>query len=193
MTGTSLGKRKKGLARISDILPAVLAASAILIAGCAGKKAHAIAWATAIRVRPTPPAAPDKAKNVPDIAPDLRIEPPPPSEFAARRTSPVRPRVTTANTDEAENPANAPVLAPQLSPQELGFARQQTRDSLSIAERNLHAAQGHRLNALQSDLVSKIRSFAEEARKAAEEGDWTRARNLAKKAQVLSEELAGQL
>jgi hypothetical protein len=45
---------------------------------------------------------------------------------------------------------------------------------------------------MQSDLVSKIVSFSDEARKAASEGDWTRARNLAKKAEVLSEELAAQ-
>jgi hypothetical protein len=38
-----------------------------------------------------------------------------------------------------------------------------------------------------------VRSFLAEAREAAHVGDWTRASNAAKKAQVLSEELAASL
>jgi hypothetical protein len=49
------------------------------------------------------------------------------------------------------------------------------------------------LNAAQSDLASKIRGFIKDAREAAQIADWSRARSLAKKAQVLSEELAGSL
>ena len=51
------------------------------------------------------------------------------------------------------------------------------------------ATRGKRLNASQTDLVSKIKGFLKDAREAAQAGDWARARNLAKKAQVLSEEL----
>jgi ribosomal protein S20 len=40
-------------------------------------------------------------------------------------------------------------------------------------------------------MVSKIRGFIKDAREAAHAGDWTRASSLAKKAQVLSEELVG--
>jgi len=49
------------------------------------------------------------------------------------------------------------------------------------------------LNAAQQDLASKVRSFMAEARGAAQIGDWTRARAAAKKAEVLSQELAGLL
>jgi hypothetical protein len=49
------------------------------------------------------------------------------------------------------------------------------------------------LNATQSDLVSKINGFLKYAREAAQAGDWSHARSLAKKAQVLSEELAASL
>jgi len=110
------------------------------------------------------------------------------------RSAPPRPRViappATPATPvaDAEKP-EAPTIAPQLSQQESTAARQETNESLNIAEKNLASAQGKRLNASQSDLVSKIKGFLKDAREAAQAGDWARARNLAKKAQVLSEEL----
>jgi len=52
---------------------------------------------------------------------------------------------------------------------------------------------GKTLSAAQTDLVSKIRGFINDARAAAQITDWSRARSLAKKAQVLSEELASSL
>jgi flagellin-specific chaperone FliS len=42
-------------------------------------------------------------------------------------------------------------------------------------------------------LASKVRSFMAEAKEAARTGDWIRARNAAKKAEVISQELAGSL
>jgi hypothetical protein len=80
-----------------------------------------------------------------------------------------------------------------LTAEETAAAQQQTSASLSIAERNVAASQGRTLNATQSDLASKVRSFLAEARNAAQVGDWTRASNAAKKAQVLSDELASSL
>jgi len=86
-----------------------------------------------------------------------------------------------------------PQIAPQLTPAETGAAQQQTSNSLSVAERNIGSAAGKALNATQQDLASKVRSFMVEAREAANSGDWTRARNAAKKAEVLSQELASSL
>jgi hypothetical protein len=86
-----------------------------------------------------------------------------------------------------------PTIATQLTPQEAAAARQQTNQSLSIAEKNLESVRGRNLNAAQSDLASKIREFIKDAREAAQIADWSRARSLAKKAQVLSEELAGSV
>jgi hypothetical protein len=83
------------------------------------------------------------------------------------------------------------MIAPQTTPQETLVAQQQTNQSLSIAEKNLEFVRGKDLNAAQSDLVSKINGFLKDAREAARISDWSRARSLAKKAQVLSEELAG--
>ena len=85
------------------------------------------------------------------------------------------------------------MIAPQLTTRESEVAQQQTNQSLSIAEKNLESARGKNLNAAQSDLISKISGFIKDAREAARNTDWSRARSLAKKAQVLSEELADSL
>jgi hypothetical protein len=86
-----------------------------------------------------------------------------------------------------------PIIAPQLSTQESEEARRLTQQSLDAAERNLSATRGKTLNAMQSDLASKVRGFMDDAREAMGNVDWTRARTLANKAQVLSEELARTL
>ena len=85
------------------------------------------------------------------------------------------------------------MIAPQLSPQETVEAKQETSQSLSSAEKNLTRTSSKRLNAAQADLFSKIKGFQKDAREAAQAGDWSHARSLAKKAQVLSEELASSL
>jgi hypothetical protein len=87
----------------------------------------------------------------------------------------------------------APVIVPQLTAEETTAAKQQTGQSLGVAERNLEVTRGRDLNASQTDLASKVRSFVAEARDAARVSDWVRARALAKKAQVLSEELVKSL
>jgi hypothetical protein len=76
-----------------------------------------------------------------------------------------------------------------LSTQESTSLQRESNQSLSAAERNLAATSGKSLNAAQADLASKVRSFISDAREAGRAGDWARARDLAKKAQVLSEEL----
>jgi hypothetical protein len=108
---------------------------------------------------------------------------------------PARPHVAPAPAAEnnAENKPEAPVIAPQMSPAEASAARQQMTSSIAEAEKNLARSQGKKLNATQSDLAAKIKQFIGDAQSASREGDWTRARSLATKAQVLSEELASSL
>jgi len=131
-----------------------------------------------------------------DSAPDLRLEiPPPPSHLANARAVPTRPRAITppsSNGDNAER-ANPLVIVPQLSPEEAAASQQQTGQSIEIAERNLAASNGKQLNALQADQASKTRGFLTDARAASRIGDWRRARTLAKKAEVVSQELANSL
>jgi hypothetical protein len=132
-----------------------------------------------------------------DLGPELRLDLPPfPGHLIPARPVPPRPRVSTppsAATGGDTEKMETPLIAPQLTPQESVAAQQQTAESLRIAEKNLASARGKTLDAAQSDLVSKIRGFIKDAREAAKNADWSSARSLAKKAQVLSEELAGSL
>jgi hypothetical protein len=139
-----------------------------------------------------------EASSVPDDPlPGMQFELPPlPDHMITVRTSPPRPHINAPPSAATGNDAEkleAPTIALQVTPQESAVAQQQTKQSLGIAEKNLESARGKNLNAAQSDLVSKIRGFIKDAREAAQITDWSRARSLAKKAQVLSEELAGSL
>lgn len=131
-----------------------------------------------------------------DLGPELRLVIlPPPSAVAAAHGVPPRPRGATGSSAEnnGSGKPEAPVIVPELTAEESAAAKQQTGISLELAERNLEATRGKNLNASQTDLASKVRSFVSEARDAARVSDWIRARDLAKKAQVLSEELAKSL
>jgi hypothetical protein len=162
------------------------------------RRRPAIPWATEVQVRPVTQPRTAEASSVPDdLLPELQIELPPfPGQLISVRSAPPRPRVSAPPSAATENDAEkleAPTIALQVTPQESAVAQQQTKQSLGIAEKNLESARGKNLNAAQSDLISKIRGFIKDAREAAQIADWSRARSLAKKAQVLSEELAGSL
>ena len=162
------------------------------------RKRPSIPWATAVQVRPVPQARSLERNDVSeDPLPDLRFALPPfPGRLILMRSGPLRPRGSTPPPVTAGNDtekSEAPTIAPQLTSQESAVAEQQTNQSLRIAESNLQSARGKNLNATQTDLVSKIRGFIKDAREAAQITDWSRARSLAKKAQVLSEELASSL
>jgi len=162
------------------------------------RKRPAILWATAVQVRPVTQPHTAETSSVPDdLLPELQLELPPfPGQLTSVRAAPPRPRVSTPPSAATGNDAEkleAPTIALQVTPHESAVAQQQTKQSLGIAEKNLESARGKNLNAAQSDLVSKIRGFIKDAREAAQITDWSRARGLAKKAQVLSEELAGSL
>ena len=174
--------------------------AAVVSGGCSVRKRPSIPWATAVQVRPVAPAQAPETNNVPeDALPELRLELPASlSHLIIVRSAPPPPRQRvngppSAGTGNNAEKLESPVLAPPLTPQESAVARQQANQSLGIAEKNLALARGRNLNAVQTDLVSKISSFIKDAREAAQGADWSRARSLAKKAQVLSEELADSL
>ena len=167
--------------------------------GCAGRQARATAfpWSTLAYTHPLAPSsgvAQVEEGEDPLAGATLDIQPPP-SVLVTARSVPARPRLPAANSpqNEAANKPGVPQIAPQLTVAETSAAHQQTSQSLSVAEHNIGAADGKALNAMQQDLASKVRSFMAEAREAASSGDWTRAKNAAKKAEVLSQELANSL
>jgi hypothetical protein len=181
--------------RFSRGAPFLIFCSAFLFGnGCAGRKPAAFPWETASMVRPRPPAKPASAAVEP--APDLEPVIPRLPRLILARSAPPRPRTSgPAGTPDADPESRAGdfSMAPQLTPAESAAAQQQTDQSLRAAEANLNRFRGRVLSPTQSDLAQKSRSFLRQARKAAREGDWVRARNLAVKAQLLSEELVRTL
>lgn len=173
-----------------------LAAAAVALGGCAVQKKPAIAWRTAVLVRPLAPAGLGETEDATD-PPDLAFEIP--ADFAplaVARSAPARPRVPApAVARDVEPPAkpDTPQIVPELTAQESTALKKETEQSLGTAEHNIAASAGKRLNTTQLDLASKVRSFMADARAAGQAGDWPRARDLAKKAQVLSAELASSL
>jgi hypothetical protein len=193
-------KGKKRADRSSDayLVVVFLCCAASLSGGCSVRKRPSIPWAAAVQVRPVTPAQAPEANNAAeDALPELRLElPASPNHLIIVRGAPPRPPVKTAPSVGSGNDAEKlepPTIAPPFTPQELAAAQQQTNQSLGIAEKNLALARGKNLNAVQTDLVSKIKGFIKDAREAAQGTDWIRARSLAKKAQVLAEELADSL
>jgi len=60
---------------------------------------------------------------------------------------------------------------------------------LGTTDANLKQIAGRKLSATQQDMVNQIRQFMDQSKAAVVDGDLERARTLAWKAQVLSEEL----
>jgi hypothetical protein len=169
-----------------------------MLSGCSVRKRPGIPWATAVQVRPIIQGQAAQTSGVSeDAIPDLQFELPAfPIPLITIRNGPPRPRVnapSSGNTGGDAEKLEAPMISPQLTAQETAAAQRETNQSLAIVEKNLDSTRGKRLNATQSDLASKVKSFLKDAREAVRIGDWSHARSLAKKAQVLSEELASSL
>ena len=116
------------------------------------------------------------------------------SPLVIPRSVPARPRVAAppVHETEVEEKPQEPIIAPELSDEQISSAKTATQQSLSVAEQNLNSSKGKQLNEAQQDLVSKIQGFVDSAREAMKNNDWLRARNQAKKAEVLSQEFAPQ-
>ncbi len=173
----------------------VMSFAAILLSGCAARRRPAIPWSTAVLVRPNAPQPTSSGGAVEAPVPDVGMEMPPPPAPLAERTAPARPRsIEPASNEKAPaKKLEAPQIVPDLSAQESASLQHETEASLNVAGRNLSVAAGKSLNPTQADLASKVRSFISDAREAGRAGDWARALNLAKKAEVLSQQLAGSL
>jgi len=179
----------------------------LVTAGCARKTVHAAAPVAA------PSVSADAGRPM-NTAPDTNAEPPvetasveptPPANAApskpvtvrTRRTNPSPPRPATQQppaeaADTAVRPP-APQISQQLSAGDQANYRRRTDEDTSLAEKNLRAASGKKLNASQRDYVEKIRSFLSQSGDASKSGDWARAQNLAQKARLLSVELINSL
>lgn len=120
-------------------------------------------------IQQTPPAEKPKPKHT---RPPRKVVVPAPDETPAEPTKPT-----------PDVGINAPMTSEQAEQQ-----RQQTSTLLGSAENNL--ANIHRsLNIDEQQMVSQIRNYIAQSRKAMSDGDLERAHNLANKANLLSGEL----
>jgi hypothetical protein len=175
------------------LLQALLVVCAVSATGCFTKKPPA-AHLPAIQLgAPIVPAtAAESADDPPDIS---REEPSQFPQLVFGHSAPVRPRSTPTPVSEPariEKPDET-TIAPEVPTEEMNAARNESQRNLDVAEKNLLLAAGKKLNPLQQDLVSKVRGFSDSAREAMKAGDWLRAKNLSKKAEVLSDQLASSL
>jgi hypothetical protein len=164
-------------------------------AGCTSQRRARFRFSDVAYARPVVPAVAPGYVGA-GSAPDLDIEPlAMPAHALAVHVVPAKPHVapvpstSAAHADKAADPG----LEPELSPAELAGAKADTQRSLDNVDRTLGRTQGRLLTASQRDLAAQIRGFADTAREASRGGDWSRARTLARKAEVLSQELAGTL
>jgi hypothetical protein len=153
----------------------------------------------------TPPAA-ASAPCQPDSQPGLDVKPDcKAAESTATKTKKHRRRhkpVASAGTPAEAGPTKTVIrnggtadpaldLSPGLSPQQASHELESTNQLLAASDTNLKQISGRQLSAVQQDTVKQIKSYMEQAKGAANDGDMQRAYNLARKASLLSAELAG--
>jgi hypothetical protein len=106
--------------------------------------------------------------------------------------SPPTSPTTTAEIRPPVNPANAAAavaIGPDVSSPEAARDRQSTTQLLDTTEKQLKGVDGKGLSADQQAMLAQIRTYITQSRKAITDGDYERASNLAKKAQLLTDEL----
>ncbi len=80
-------------------------------------------------------------------------------------------------------------LSPPMSPKQSSNQLKNADGLLAGTESNLKQISGRTLNPAQQETVKQIQSYMDQARKAINEGDLDRGRNLAFKAHLLSDDL----
>jgi hypothetical protein len=159
--------------------------------GCFTKKQPKAHLTGIVLAHPVMPSA--IAEDLPGEAPEMEMEAGEMSlRLATPRSGPAKPRVPPAPPAEPPPVEKSvePLMSPDLTPEQLNAAKTETQQSLDAAESKLSQSYGKKLNATQEDVASKVRGFMDSAKEAMKSGDWVRAKNQAKKAEVLAQQLA---
>jgi hypothetical protein len=177
-------------------IPALLLIALLLLAGtgCTKRRVKAAPMPAPVETRSAPAAVPPpdiEAKPATQPPPELVVPPPHPAPRPPRRANPQP--TEPATEAEAESKPAAPRMAPRLSTAEEDTYKEKTWGAITTAERNLERVSGRALSASQQDIAGKVRGFLAQSREAIGVADWIRARSLAEKALVLSQELVGTL
>jgi hypothetical protein len=107
-----------------------------------------------------------------------------PGAAATQNASPKKVVVRNGSTKDP-----AVQLSPSLTQQQSSSQRQNVNQLLSDTDANLKTLSSRRISSSQNDTMNQIQQYVQQAKAAADAGDMERARNLAVKAHVLSEEL----
>ena len=191
--------RKVGNVRVNEaqshtskiwLLP--LCAWVVWSGGCFTRRPAAPHLGQVTLAHPLVPTASTGMEEPPEISLEELALPP---HLTPLPAGPAKPHVAPAPANEPTvvDKKPAPVLAPELSLEEVVTSKVEANKSLIVAQRNLDAALGKPLNSAQADLASKVRGFMDAAREAMKNSDWERAAAVAKKAEVLSEQLVSGL
>ncbi len=145
----------------------------------------------------TPWPAPCLETLPPGSTAKTNCQPPAPASKPKKRTRTAKPGTspgsgptkTVVRNGSTTDPAVE--LSPSRNQQQASQELQKTNQLLATSDANLKKISGRQLSPSQQDTVNQIKSYMEQARKAASTGDLQRARNLAFKANLLSADLAG--
>jgi hypothetical protein len=185
--------QSSALSLSQKVLLLSLFCNALFITGCASQRRPRFRFNDAAYAHPIMPAeaaSVNSTADAPEIDAGASVVLP---ELSVIRSVPLKPHVAALPVSPPARASKAPdpIITPELTTEELSLAKGDTQRSLDTVDHNISLTQSKRLSSAQSDLLSQIREFANSARDAGRDGDWPRARNLAKKAEVLSQELTG--
>ncbi len=160
---------------------------------------HAIEWQAATQTQESPspnqsepqttPAQPDTSGQKPEAAPQPKATPKSKHHTHKKKSAPPSdPPEKVVVRDGSTSEPDVKLSRP-MSPKQSSNQLKNTDDLLAGTESNLKQISGRTLNATQQETVKQIHLYMDQARKAIDEGDLDRGRNLAFKAHLLSDDL----
>jgi len=146
------------------------------------------------QAKPEQPTAPDSTQPPENVQPNAEKPDCGASKGKKRnskRKAPAQaatgPRKTVVRNGSTADPVVQ--LAPSVTDQQASQQRQSTTQLLAATDANLNKISARQLTSSQQDMVTQIRNYVQQAKAAENAGDLQRARNLAFKAQLLSDDV----
>lgn len=152
-----------------------------------------------------PPTAPEQPQTAPS-QPATQANPEEPKSNAkkptARKKAGSKKKGAGAHTGSQSDPGkvvvrnggaqdNSVQLSPEMSQEQALHSRENTTQLLATTDQNVKAIEGHQqLSATQQSMLDQIHAYVRQSKAASASGDFARARTLAYKAHLLSDELA---
>jgi hypothetical protein len=148
------------------------------------------------QAKPEQPTAPDSTQPPGNVQPNAVPEKPDCAASKAKKNNSKHkaaaqdatgPRKKVIRNGSTADPVVQ--LAPSVTDQQASQQRQSTAQLLAATDANLNKISARQLSSSQQDMVNQIRNYVQQAKEAEKAGDLQRARNLAFKAQLLSDEV----